>query len=164
MSVIRMSGSLIKHAGTWMPLIVIGFVVLAAINQAVHTKLTWELLIVYGVGATSLLLGTWALIQLARYSQGRYPSFLILSFIYHKLALAVLFVAIFMFAANRFVPWFPHFPEALTYPLLVGSVAATAILNGVLFHGRTRGWLEEEVDPMPFRALFREWRSRRGRG
>lgn len=69
--------------------------------------------------------------------------------------MALTFASIFAASANEFVEWIPAIPGFLIYPVLVASVAATAVVNILLHFGRPRGWLDAPCEPVPFRPLAR---------
>ncbi len=139
-----------------MPLLVLGGIVAATADQFLRDgRPTWELPIVYAFAALSFPFGIVALTQMARYSARRHPSFILYAFIMQKLCNELLFLAATMIGYNRYISEVPTFPRTIAYPLLTASVTATAIVNFVLWFGRKRGWLEEPVDPVPFRRMWR---------
>lgn len=150
--------TVIRHAGTWLPGMIVFFAVVTAVDELFRDELTWERVVIYGTATVALMFGAWALIQMARLSRGGYPSFLLLTFIYQKITLTLVFGVITMIQIAEHMPEFPHPPEGTLYPILVGSIIATSCVNIVLFFGRTRGWLEMPVDPMPFRSYIRNKR------
>jgi hypothetical protein len=166
----RSPQSIIEDAGTWIPTLLLVLGIGAWLDEK-FTGLSWERPLVYAIGMFSLILGVWALVQIARVSGGRI-SFLLLSFIWQKVMLSGTFFAVFALAANQMIIWFPAMPEAFLFPLLVSTIAATAIVNVALFLGRPRiakdgtvhrGFIYKQVDPVPFRPLYHAWKNGRGR-
>lgn len=153
---------IVRHAGTWVPLLVLGGITIAAIDQFLRGgRPTWELPIVYAFAALSFPFGIVALCLMAYYSVRRYPSFILYTFIMQKICNELLFLSATMIGYNRYISEVPTFPPTIAYPLLTASVTATAIVNFVLWWGRKRGWLEAEVDPVPFRQFVQGIRTRR---
>jgi hypothetical protein len=157
---------LIRHAGTWVPLLLALMFAVAWWNARDH-ELTWERPLAYGIGALSLAFGTYALVQIARRPHKEHAAALLLFFIYQKVSLALVFGLIFFLSVNLLYPGLlpgladSEWSEDLTYALLVSSILAAAVVNMLLFFGRKRGWLDVPVDPVPGRSVITSIRRRR---
>lgn len=138
-----------------MPALVI-FTLAGSSYWGYHDPLTWERAAVYLAGFLSLLLGIEALIGIMREAlrAGRFPTFLLLTFIYQKVCLAGVYLAAFAITANEYIPLIPFFPEWLVYGTLIAAVVSNSVVNITLKLGRNRGWLDVEVDPVPLRSIL----------
>lgn len=155
----------LRMAGTWIP-VFLGVVFVAAFLDGTYGTLTWERPLTYAIGFVSLIFGLWALVEIARLPRGEYPTLFMLSLIYQKLFLSMIYASIFGLSAHDILGWIPAMPGAMLFALLVSSTLATSMVNWLLWLGRKHPWLEVEVDPIPFRPIwqrFREGQRRRSR-
>lgn len=150
----------LRMAGTWIPLF-LAVVFVIAYYDASHGMLTWERPLTYLTGGVSLFFGLWALIDIARLPRGEFPTLFMLSLIYQKVFLCLIYASLVGFTAHEVFPWVPQISEPLLFALFVASTLATSMVNWLLWFGRKHPWLEAEVDPVPFRPIWRRSRSRR---
>lgn len=143
----------ISAIGTWAPvlLLILG---LFAYLDSMDGDSTIEFLVLYPVTFISFLQGIWALIQMARYPVGRYPTAFTLTFLYQKILTALVLGAA---AADRI--GILHLSDAHYAVLITMSFCAHIVFNEILYFGRTRDLLEVESDPVPFRQIWRRVRE-----
>lgn len=144
----------IKHLGTYIPLLIF-VAMLLAVATTLDGVLGWERVTLYEVTAISALLGGWALIQMARLSHGQFPSVFLVTLIYQKVFLFIFWQAVTLITYHTPPVATEGFWQILAYGFLLDSSVTMVIVNGILFFGRKRGWLEREVDPVPFRSFMR---------
>lgn len=150
----------LRMAGTWIPLF-LAVVFLVTLIDANHGNLTWERPITYLIGCFSLVFGLWALIDIARLPRGDFPTLFMLSLIYQKVFLCLIYASLVGFTGHEVIPWLPVISEAILFALFVSSTLATSMVNWLLWFARKHPWLELEVDPVPFRPIWQRWRSRK---
>lgn len=149
-----------RGVGTWLPVAIL-LLSGAAYVDALMSDLTWERPVAYFSGFVSLFFGLWAIFDMMNVDRDGYTSFFLLTLFYQKLCLMVTFLSIFFFAANEVLPWVPAISEALLFALLVSSISALVFVNFGIYLGRRYEFLDLTVDFVPFRPLYRRWRSRR---
>lgn len=139
----------IRHAGTLLPLFLLVMFVLA-LEAALQGELTWERPATYGLTAFSLVFGVTALVKMVRNPAGVHPSFFLLTLLYQKASLLLIYLAIFAQGLKLVYPRTPFaVPDPIIFALLVSASCAVIVANLLLFFGRKRGWLEAPVDPIP---------------
>lgn len=141
-----------RSAGTWMPLSLVGFLAVVFWYESGSSP-EWERVIIYVFGMVSTVFGITALVQIARYSFGNYPSFFILIFIYQKVFWALTMAAATLLALDDIAPHIPAPEDSWTFPVFMAAIFSRSILDLSLFFGRKYGVLDEEADPVPFRGI-----------
>lgn len=139
-----------RSAGTWMPLSLVIFLVVIYLYEAGNYP-EWERIFVYVFGLVCTMFGIAALVQIARYSFGSYPSFFILIFIWQKAFWWLTMVAAIFIALNDIAPSIPAPSGKIVLPIFMAAIFARAILDLSLYFGRKYGVLDVEADPVPFR-------------
>lgn len=139
-----------QTAGTWMPVSLIVFLAAVFLYERGDYP-EWERPIIYLFAMIATGYGIAALIQIARYSLGRYPSFFILIFIYQKAFWFVTMAAVVLIALNDIAPAVPAPRDEMVLPIFMAAIFARAVLDLSLYFGRKYGVLEVEADPVPFR-------------
>lgn len=139
-----------RSAGTWMPLTLIVFLIAIFLyERGDYPK--WERPAVYVFAMICTAYGIVALVQIVRYSLGRYPSFFILIFIYQKGFWEFTMVAAALIALADIDPSIPAPPTKIVLPIFMAAIFARSILDLCLYFGRKYGVLDVEADPVPFR-------------
>lgn len=147
-------------AGTWMPISLIVFLVMIFLyERGDYPK--WERPAVYLFAMICTIYGIAALMQMVRYSLGRYPSFFILIFIYQKAFWEFTMIAATFISLAELAPFLPVPPRKIVLPVFMSAIFARAVLDLSLYFGRKYGVLDVEADPVPFRDSFARRRGRR---
>lgn len=147
---------LARSAGTWMPISLILFLVIVFLYERGDYP-EWDRPVIYLFAMVCTGYGIAALIQIARYSFGRHPSFFILIFIYQKAFWFLTMGAVVMIALNDIAPSVPAPSDRIVLPIFMAAIFARAVLDLSLYFGRKYGVLDEEADPVPFRHLRANW-------
>lgn len=147
-----------RYAGTWMPLSLIVFLILVFWYESGGSP-EWERVFIYIFGMIATMFGIAALIQIARYSFGNYPSFFILIFIYQKIFWALTMAAVTLLALDDLAPSVPAPSGKLVLPIFMGAIFSRAVLDFSLYLGRRYGVLDQEADPVPIRPYLRSRRA-----
>lgn len=143
----------VRRSGTWIPLSILVFLAIVLYYEQFRDP-QWERIFVYVFGVIATLFGIIALVQIARYSFGRYPSFFILIFIYQKVFWGLTMVAATLLALDDIAPKVPAPPTDFVLPVFMAAIFSRAILDFALYFGSKYGFLDEQADPVPFRFLF----------
>lgn len=146
---------LIRLTGTLLPIAMV-IATTFAYFTTLDGVITWERPALYQVTALSAFLGFYALLQMARTPHQAYPSVFILTLIYQKAFLFLFWQTATILTYHQDPSYMDGAWQVFAYAALLASSAAMVVVNCILFFGRTRGWLEAETDPVPFRSFMRK--------
>lgn len=150
----RISLWLVGCVGTVLPIvIVVSF--FFSIGSSAATNLTWQRPTIYAITAVSLLLGIIGLVRMCRQPLGEHPSVFMITMIYQKVTLDIIYWVLTLNTINLLYPRLWEVPEWITWGLFIGCSITICVVNLLLFFGPKRGWMDQESDPVPGRALWR---------
>lgn len=97
---------------------------------------------------------------MSRHRITRFPSVFIVTMIYQKLTLDLIYITLTINSTNLLYPQFFEIPEWVVWGMFIGCSITICVVNLILFFGPKRGWMEDQTDPIPGRSVLQNLRDR----